>query len=120
MTNFKALETLTKLAESVAIYVPTTDGTSEAADIAKVNAACSLVSTELATLFGGYTITTGDGGYIADNGELVEERVYIVKANTSELQEWQVENVVNLAERLRKFMNQECISLEVNGTLHFV
>lgn len=119
MTHAK-LQGLTKLSESVTIYVPTTYGTSDTAAEWRVNFALKVVQRELAQLFGGFTTTEGTGGYVAENGELVTERVYMVRANAAKLTEDDIGKAVLIAELVRDDMKQECVSLDINGTLYFV
>lgn len=70
--------------------------------------------------FGGWTTTGGRGGWIGSQGKVVED-VALVTAfcDGGKLQVHEV-NVKNLAAEIAYLMEQECVALEINGTLLFI
>lgn len=64
----------------IEIFVPTTSDVSNACDTsAWLDAAKKLVS----NLFGGFTVYETSGGYVAHNGDLIEEKIFVVTSFTS-------------------------------------
>ena len=64
------------------------------------------VKSALAKAFGGYTETMATGGYKAESGELIEERVYLVEAA------YEVEDdelVESLALQVKQELHQESV-----------
>lgn len=118
--KFTQLEGLTKLAESVTIYIPSTINVNEKADFFIMQSMKEYVKTAMAETFGGFTMNEAVGGYKAENGKIVEETVYLVRSNTSEVTEADVKRAVAIAKTVKRAMNQECVSLEINGELYFV
>jgi hypothetical protein len=75
------------------------------------------VKTSLAKAFGGYTETVGMGGYVAESGELIEERVYVIEAC------YEVENdelVESLATRVKEALHQECVMVRKDWEVRFI
>lgn len=112
---------LARLAARVAIYVPTTLH-AEPAPAAVVNAQRTRVAAAFARWFGGYTETTAVGGYWSEMTDcLIREEVTIVYSATEPATLARVlNNVVQLARSVAAAMNQECVTLEVNGATYFV
>lgn len=114
----KNLDFLFPLNCEVAIFVPSTINVNEAIDNTQ------FVKTTLAKmscLFGGATAQSAFGGWVAEGGNLVTEKVTIVYANcTSEQLENNIAECVDYAKQLCKQMSQECISVRVNGKLGFI
>ena len=107
------------LTEKVAIYVPSTVNVNQTIDNSQYT---SKVSIELSRLFGGATQTNAIGSwYSKDLNKLVTEEVTIVYSNCTKSDlDKHLLKVVDIASRLCNEMSQECISLEINGVLHFV
>lgn len=115
------LEGLTKLQHSVTIYIPSTDGAKGTASAFKVSETVAYIAEEMAKLFGGYTITEGTGGYYSEElGETIEEKVYMIRSNTDNLSQLNINKCVIHAEYVKDWHAQECVSLEIDGTLYFV
>lgn len=107
------------LTEKVAIYVPSTVNVNQSIDNSQF---VSKVAIELSKLFGGATQTQAVGSWFSnDLNKLVTENVTIVysNCNKSDLDKHLLQ-VVNIASQLCSDMTQECISLELNGVLHFI
>ena len=65
--------------------------------------ACKLVARE----FGGYTATVGAGGWVATNGELVEESSLSISTSTDK--PGNRETAKQLAAEFRTMFNQACV-----------
>lgn len=106
------------LDSKVAIYVPSTNNV----DVPTSNEKqVKQVITELSILFGGATASEAVGGWVAANGQTVIEHVTIVYSYcTTELLKDHFEKVVAICERIKKEMQQEAVTLEVNGRVKFI
>ncbi len=74
------------------------------------------VKAALADAFGGYTETVATGGYKAESGELIEERVYLVKVA------YEVEDdalVASLAAKIKTELRQEAVMVWKDHTVYF-
>ncbi len=71
-------------------------------------------------MFGGYTAYNGVGGYVADNGELIEEDVTVVTTVTAKLTRSNRSNVFKLAKQLCADMSQESIFLQLGTKVFFI
>ena len=105
------------LGEYVSIYVPSTLDTNKSIDNAKY---VEKIQFELSKMFGGSTSYDTIGSFVADNNEHIVEKVTIVKAFSTKIDNEHVEKCVKLCEALKVEMSQYCISLEINGKLFFV
>lgn len=111
------------LSSSVKIYIPgTTDFDQPASNVEQVHT----VTEEFTRLFGGATANNAIGGYmfkgIRDNApKLVTEKVTIITSFTdSEGLENHIDQVIKIAHRIKKEMNQEAVSIEVNNELYLI
>ena len=102
----------------VSVYVPSTmdvnkpvDNTEKVLEIIK----------KLSTIFGGATASNAFGGWVAQNGEVVTEKVTIVYAfcSSEQLSE-NIDTVYGICLDLKKSMKQEAITLEINGQVKFI
>lgn len=75
------------------------------------------VKLALAERFGGYTETLCQGGYKAENGELIEEAVYRIEAAYNEADD---DLILKIAERIKLEMNQECVMIRKDNESWFV
>ena len=106
------------LDSKVSIYVPSTQNVSEHCDNSEQ---VKKVITELAQMFGGATASEAVGGWVCENGETVLERVTIVYSFcTSEQLRQHFDDVYGIAQRIKKEMQQEAVTLEINGQVKFV
>ena len=102
----------------IAIFVPSTVNVDEEIDNSTFVKA---TLAKLSSIFGGATAQSAFGGWVAESGNLVTEKVTIVYANcTSEQLEEHISECVEYARKLCKDMSQECISVRVNGKLGFI
>lgn len=102
----------------VSIYVPSTVNVNEKVDNSEQ---VKRTITELANMFGGATASKAVGGWVCESGETVLEEVTIVYSfcSSEKLQE-NFAAVYAIAERIKKEMSQEAVTLEVNGQVKFV
>jgi len=102
----------------VAIYVPSTNDINKPVDNSQI---VLDVIKELSLLFGGATASDAVGGWISANGETVIEKVTIVYSfcNNDSLKN-NIEQIIEICERLKKDMSQEAITLEINGQVKFI
>lgn len=112
--NFGAI----KLPHRVAVYVPSTQDINHATDNAEQ---VQRVARELAEMFGGATATTARGFWVSDAAGLVAEAVTIVYASCTDRQyHEQVPEVIRIAQRIKEEMQQEAVSIELDGILYLV
>jgi hypothetical protein len=100
---------------SYVIVIPSTIYNTPA-PVAIVDGLRVAVKTALAQAFGGYTETQATGGYRAESGELIEERVYLVQAC------YEVEDdelVENLALRVKQELHQESVMVHKDHEVRF-
>ena len=102
------------LKEKSAVYVP--EG------LPASNAAVTMVAEELSAMFGGATaLAAGNNGFWLDSDdELVRDEITIVYAFHSESTQRDFDRLRDLCTFLAYELNQDCISLEYAGMLHFV
>lgn len=109
------------LQHKVAIYVPSTVDIDKAADTSKwvENAASGLVN-----LYGGATVTDGVGYWFSDEKQaMIRESVKIVYAfcdDPAGLDGEKINQVLSFCEQMKKALNQEAISLEIDNELYFI
>ena len=105
------------LNNKISIYVPSTiEG-----NIPIIKQYRASVAKLLCRFFGGATDIVTEGYYLANNGELIKERINIVYSFCSDEQlKNNLPKVIKICEYLKKEMQQECISLEVNNKLTFI
>lgn len=102
----------------VAIYVPSTINVTESTN----NEAQVLnIIKELSLLFGGATASDAIGGWVANDGNTVIEKVKIVYSYcTTEQLKANIDTILQICETLKKEMLQEAITLEINGQVKFI
>lgn len=102
----------------VAIYVPSTINVNEKIDNSEYVIS---VIRELSSMFGGATASDAVGGWVSESGETVIERVKIVYSfcSSEQLNE-RFDDVYEICQRIKREMNQEAVTLEVNGQCKFV
>ena len=117
MTN-KRLEKLQPLRHRVAIYVPGTNGVNTAADNARY---VKMAAAALSNLFGGATATPAIGYWMSDAAGLVEEKTTVVYAYAAGADlERGLDVVIDFCADMRADLQQEAVSLEIDGSLYFI
>lgn len=116
--NIQKLKNAIKLERRVAVYVPATVGTATAADNSgAVDSAAGLLS----ELFGGATIQPGAGCWISEAVGLVKEQTTVVYAFTdSDGLERGGDRVIDFCEKMKADLQQEAVSLEIDGVLYLI
>lgn len=106
------------LPERVALYVPSTQDVTHATDNA---AQVERVAREFCGWFGGATAQQSAGYWISDTAGLVREAVTIVYAacTAAQLRE-HLPDVLQLAQQIKQDMQQEAVSVELNGALYII
>lgn len=97
------------------IVIPSTIYNVPAADVI-IDGLRLAVKLAFAEAFGGYTETEATGGYKAESGELIEERVYLVKAA------YEVEDdalVASLAAKIKTELHQESVMVWKDHVVYF-
>lgn len=114
----KTLKFKFDLDSKVSIYVPSTQNVNVPIDNSEQ---VRSVITELSRLFGGATATQAVGGWVSESGETILEKVSIVYSFcTSEQLREHFEDVYGIAQRIKDEMQQEAVTLEINGQVKFV
>jgi len=108
------------LTHKIAIYVPSTVKGNQPAPAVLVAKLVKASKVKLASLFGGFTAFVGQGGWHSPEHGLIEENVTIVQSFTDEAGLVHVHEVKELAKQIAKEMQQEVVSVEVDGALHFI
>lgn len=104
----------------VSIYVPGTAGPAST-DPALAEKITAEVAGELSALFGGATISLAAGAWVSADYGLIREDVQIVYSNcTDERLEQYASEVRRIAEHVKSVMEQEAVSVEINGVLYFI
>lgn len=102
----------------VAIYVPSTVNVNETVSNEKQ---VMEITKRLSVLFGGATASDAVGGWMANDGQTVIEKIKIVYSYcTSEQLKDNIDTILEICENLKKEMSQEAITLEINGQVKFI
>jgi len=114
----KTLKNLIALESNIKIYVPSTINIVEQTDNSKQ---VDEILTDLTVLFGGATSYAALGCWQSPVNGLIKERVTICEAYCHEgILKANIDRIIDICENLKKTMNQEAISLEVNNKLYFI
>lgn len=116
--NHKTLKNLIVLESNVKIYIPGIIEINKSFDNTEiVNKTLILLS----DYFGGSTSYAAIGCWNSINKGLIKENVTICESYCKEIDlKKHIESIINYCEDLKKELNQENISLEVNNKLYFV
>lgn len=115
--EMNALKGQFHLDEVVKIYVPSTYNMDQPIDNTPyVNQSLETLS----KMFGGATAIEGTGAWVADNDQLIKEKVTIVYSFSEKLNKSKINEVVAYAKYLKEEMKQSSVSLEVNGKMYFI
>lgn len=108
----------------ITFYVPSTDNVDNTTSVQEFNNRTQDIAKVLGREFGGFTITDGLGGWVTEQGELVQEAVKLVSSYTDEATaQAKKADLEALAASKRTEWGQEAISLEivkVQGGLSFI
>jgi len=105
----------------IAVYIPSTVKGNVPAPVALVEKWVKAAKVKLATLFGGFTATPGQGGWFSPEHGLIEEAVTIVASFTDD------DGIRKHSEAVREFallvavaMEQEAVSVQIDNGLEFI
>lgn len=102
----------------VAIYVPSTIDVDK--EVNNEQQVLQIIK-KLSLLFGGATASDAVGGWVANDGQTVIEKIKIVYSYcTSEQLKENIDTILEICENLKKEMLQEAITLEINGQVKFI
>lgn len=102
----------------VAIYVPSTVNVNET--VSNEKQVMEIIK-RLSVLFGGATASDAVGGWVANDGQTVIEKIKIVYSYcTSEQLKNNIDTILEICENLKNEMSQEAITLEINGQVKFI
>ena len=80
-----------------------------------------IVKQEFAKLFGGFTATQGTGGWFSKKlNRVIEENVTIVTSYTDDDGMQHLEKIRKIASAIATCMQQECVSVIINGVMEFI
>lgn len=102
--------------ETIAVYVPSTIYDIPVDNTEHVNS----VLKQMAELFGGSSAYEVMGGYVANSGEYISEKVKVVKSFAEQVTGELALKVLDIAKQLKESMQQESIAIEYNGQMMFV
>lgn len=102
----------------VAIYVPSTVDVDK--EVNNEQQVLQIIK-KLSLLFGGAAASDAVGGWVANDGQTVIEKIKIVYSYcTSEQLKENIDTILEICENLKKEMLQEAITLEINGQVKFI
>lgn len=106
------------LNHKISIYVPGTKDVNKETDNGEH---VKKIIGVLSDMFGGATAGEHLGGWRSNSGEIVTEKITIVYAfcNEESLKS-NIQNVLNVCQKLKKELSQEAISLEIDNKLYFI
>lgn len=118
MSNHPVLKSALKLSAKVAIYVPGTCGVDTAADTSFM---VDRVAAALSAMFGGATAQKAAGFWCSNVAGLVKENTTIVYAfcDPAALND-HVGDIVTIAQDIKRELQQEAVSLELDGSLYII
>lgn len=113
-----ALKNALKLSAKVAVYVPGTCGVDTAADTSSM---VDRVAAALSAMFGGATAQKAAGFWCSDVAGLVKENATIIYAfcDPADLEQ-RVGDIVSIAQDIKHELQQEAVSVELDGTLYII
>jgi len=108
------------LTDRVTIYVPsTTDGNKPAKRLQKK--VSKHVAKKFSCMFGGCTQQAASGFWVSDSKGLIEEKQNLIfAACTPQDREKHLQDVLTIAKAIAKYMKQEAVTVDNNGTLLFI
>jgi hypothetical protein len=108
-------ESAVQLSHEIAVYIPSTIG----GDIPRDNSQyVDSTSSAFSNMFGGCTITKGQGCWISDSKGLIKESIVIVTASCVNLAN--IESVYDIALKIKTELHQEAITVKIDGTLYLI
>lgn len=115
--KMNSLENLTCLKEKISVYVPSTFNVDESIDNSFY---VNQVLKEFSEIFGGASAIDADGAWVSNKKGLVIEENKIIYSYTDNLDNEKIDKVLNICQWLKEEMQQEAISLVINGNFYFI
>lgn len=107
-----------QLTARVAVYVPGTNGAAAESDNSEY---IKRTAAQLSGFFGGATAQECRGFWVSDEHGLIEEKTTVIYSNATPADlEAHAADILTIAEALKEELNQEGISVEINGALFIV
>lgn len=104
----------------IAVIVPSSTNTNQAASPETVGKWVKRAKTEFAELFGGFTSHSAQGGWLSPLHGLVEENVVVVASFTDDHGLNRLNEVKKFASKMARALSQEAVAVEVDHALHFI
>ena len=108
------------LKQFVSVYVPGTHDISHAIDSKKRALIVDNIARRLSSKFGGATSTSGIGYYVSNTGQLIREKITIVKSYHDHDPAAALEYTSVLARELCHELTQESVTIETNDGIDFI
>lgn len=109
-----------RLSHKISLYIPSTVNGNQPASQETIDKFVSMAKNKFANMFGGFTVVNAQGGYMSPEHGLIEESITIVYSFCSSDQMANVPDIRQFAQLVAKGMQQECVSVEVDGSVEFV
>jgi hypothetical protein len=115
------LSNLFTLRHVVSLTLPSTVNIDNLADSSLLASVESKVIADMANMFGGATVTLGNGAWYSDSlGSVVFEAVKIVTSFASDLDDQAVALMIDLAEYVKAELSQESVLITLDGIAYLV
>lgn len=116
--NYELLNKYYSLPEKIAVYIPSTIDVNVKCDTTKYS---EYFENLFSKLFGGCSAMPINGFWISDKTGLVKENIFYIYANSDhETINNSLESILTDVKKMCSELKQDCISLEINGILHFI
>lgn len=119
LNDYSILSKGVGLSDYVSIYVPTTFDKDKQLPENLVEFYRNMVESTLSDIFGGFSTQTIDGGFV-ENGRLIRETVYVVKAFCENMSNEDKEVIVKTCRKLKDDLKQVSVGVEINGEMFFI
>ena len=122
MTVLERLESLAPLTHEVELIVCTRDLNDKTIDAEQIMFAKDYIKKEFSNMFGGYTAIDAEGGWVLPDGTLSKEKNTLIQASISEndFNDNNLLAVTQLAEELKTVLNQDMVSMKLDGKRYFI
>lgn len=120
--EFSALKHYEALSNEIELIVCTIDKKGMAVPTETVNRYIESIETFFSETFGGATTIQGIGSWVDENGLLTKENNFIIQASASDenFTNANIQKTMNYAALMRYGLNQDKISMKINGSRYFI
>lgn len=121
-TALTVLDGLAVLAHEVELIVCTQDMNGRDLEPALIAQMVHNVESTLSELFGGFTTYQARGGWQTEAGLLIHEPNYIIQASAgeSDFHNYNISQVLNVAGTVKKYLQQDAVSIKIDGKRYFI